>query len=366
MVPFLNLDREASVLVGLGLMDDIEEVVRSGRFLFGPKATELEIRLSEMFGRPVVLVGSGTDAIALSLVALGIRAGDHVAVPMLSAMPTAVAVRMVGAVPVYVDVDGGFTMDPEKLRRAMALHPIRAVVPVHLYGNPADIGRIRILCTQGDAILIEDCAQSFGAKSLTSALGTLGSAGALSFYPTKNLGAMGDGGAVIACDEGMAEAVRELRFYGQDGKRRLSRLGGMNSSMDEIQCAILLRKLGLLGAQFARRLEMKAMYDEALSGTRLWTPGWREGAMPHLYPVSAEDRDATVSALAVRGVETAVHYPFQLMEACERAPGSGELSQAKIYSRHILSLPFNPWMTDDEIAHVLGAVREVGTMEDKR
>lgn len=359
-VPFLNLDREAATLIGLGLMSDIEEVVRSGRFLFGPKATELEIRLSEMFGRPVVLVGSGTDALALSLKALGVGPGDAVAIPAISAIPTAVAVKMIGAHPVYIDVDSGFTMDPKRLSDALGYPSLKAVVPVHLYGNPAEVGKIRAICAKAGLILVEDCAQSFGGRSLTSMLGTLGSAGTLSFYPTKNLGAMGDGGAVVACDNALAQAIRELRFYGQETSHKMGRFIGMNSRMDEIQCAVLLKKLQLLPAQFSRRAEMRVMYDSALAESRFWTPAWREGAMPHLYPIVAEDRAKTVAALAAKGVETAIHYPFHLMEAVEGCPGAGELFQAKMYVGKVISLPFNPWMTDDEIKHVLQSVKEVG------
>jgi len=359
-VPFLNLDREASILIGLGLMTDIEEVIRSGRFLFGPKATELEIRLSEMFGRPVVLVGSGTDALALSLKALGVGPGDAVAVPAISAMPTAVAVHMVGADPIYIDVDSSFTMDPRRLEEATNNPRLRAVIPVHLYGNPAEIGKIRIICNKARLFLVEDCAQSFGASSSVSLLGTIGMAGALSFYPTKNLGCMGDGGAVVACNETMAQSIRELRFYGQKSRFAMGTRIGINSRMDEIQCTILLKKLQLMPSQCSRRKEMKAVYDDAIKDTRFWTPAWRNGAMPHLYPIAAEDRAKTMAELAEKGVGTDIHYPFHLMEAVENSPGSGELSQAAIYTKKVFSLPFNPWMTDDEIEYVLRAVKEVG------
>jgi len=358
-VPFLNLDREAATLLELGLMTDIEEVVRSGRFLFGPRATELEARLSKMFGREVVLVGSGTDALVLSLKAIGVGPGDLVAVPSLSAIPTAVAVHMTGAEPLYVDVDYGFTMDPYKLERVVGHPRLKVVVPVHLYGNPAEIDKIRALCCMNRLFLVEDCAQSFGANSHNVPLGTLGSAGALSFYPTKNLGGMGDGGAVVACDANLAKAIRELRFYGQETSHKMGRFIGMNSRMDEIQCTILLKKLQLLQVKFERRMEMKTMYDAAIAETHFWTPTWREGAMPHLYPIVAEDREKTVAALSEKGVETALHYPFHLMEAVEGAPGAGELSQAKRYARKVISLPFNPWMTDDEIRYVLQSVKEV-------
>jgi len=360
-VPFLNLDREAAILIGLGLMADIEEVVRSGRFLFGPKATELEIRLSEMYGRPVVLVGSGTDALALSLKALGVEPGDTVAVPAISAIPTAVAARMIGAKVEYVDVDESLTMDPFILEETAVRCPsLKAVVPVHLYGNPAAIDRIREVCGRRGIVLVEDCAQSFGARHTSEPLGTFGSAGALSFYPTKNLGAFGDAGAVVACDEALAKAIRELRFYGQETSHRMGRFVGMNSRTDEIQCAVLLRKLDMLPAQFKRRLEMKAMYDATVAETEFRTPQWRDGAMPHLYPVMSENRAKAISALSSKGVETAIHYPFHLMEAVEGRPGSGHLSTAKACVGNIFSLPFNPWMTDKEIEHVLKSVKEAG------
>jgi dTDP-4-amino-4,6-dideoxygalactose transaminase len=361
IVPFLNLDREGAALLELGLMSDIESVIMSGRFLFGPKAEEFESRLSELYERPVVLVGSGTDALALSLKALGVGPGDAVAIPAISAIPTAVAVKMVGANPLYIDVDLGLTMDPLCLEAAVVRHPeMKAVMPVHLYGNPAQIDTIHATCQNNGLVLVEDCAQSFGARTWKHPFGTLGSAGALSFYPTKNLGCMGDGGAVIACDDALAQALRELRFYGQKNRSEMGRLIGMNSRMDELQCAILLRKLQLLPEQFKRRIEMKVAYDAAVSKTGFTTPTWRPGAVPHLYPILTNDRQATINALADRGVETAIHYPFHLMEAVEGCPGAGALSRAKEHVDRVLSLPFNPWMTDEEVEHVLHSLKEVG------
>jgi len=360
-VPFLNLDREADILIGLGLMKDIEDVIRSGHFLFGPKATELEIRLSEMFNRPVVLVGSGTDALALSLKALGIGYGDRVAIPAFSAIPTAVAVKMIGAIPVYVDVDFGMTMctNASTLKNL----DVKAFIPVHLYGNPADIETIKYHCVKRGISLVEDCAQSFGATFDENLLGTFGMSGALSFYPTKNLGCMGDGGAVIACDEQMAKAIRELRFYGQETRNRMGRMIGMNSRMDEIQCAILIKKLQLFPAQAKRRIQMLEQYREALLKTPFRMVAWRKGALPHLFPIMSNNRDRVVAMLAKREVETSKHYPFHLMETVEGRPGAGLFSNAKEFSETVISLPFNPWMTDDEIDHVLKSVMEVGECE---
>jgi dTDP-4-amino-4,6-dideoxygalactose transaminase len=362
-IPFLKLSREGDRLVEHGLMEAIERTIRGGRFLFGSNADGLEILLSETYfeGRPVVLVGSGTDAICLSLKALDIGPGDKVAVPAISAIPTAVAVKMTGAEPVYLDVDSSMTMDPKQLEAAIDRDPaIKAALPVHLFGNPADIGKIRLICAKKGIVLVEDCAQSFGAKvPAGNPLGTLGAAGALSFYPTKNLGCFGDGGAVVCADDYMASDIRELRFYGQAGCCRMGKRWGMNSRMDEIQCAILLKKLELMDGDMARRLEMKKKYDEALRECpQVWTPCWREGCMPHQYPILSPSRAHLIEALKARGIQVAVHYAFHLREAVEGAPGAGSATEAKRWVGQLISLPFNPWMTDEEADRVLAALAE--------
>jgi len=358
-IPFLNFEREVEELIKIGLMTDIENVIRSGCFLFGPKMGELEMKLSELFERPVVMVGSGTDALALSLKALGIGNGDLVAVPMLSAIPTAIAVKMIGAKPIYVDVDGSFTMDPERLRSIVAKHDIKAVIPVHLYGNPANIVQIKTICQENNLVLIEDCAQSFGARGRSGWFGTYGMAGAFSFYCSKNLGAFGDAGCIVAGDENLAQALRELRFYGQKSKNEMGKFVGMNSRADEIQCVILLKKLQILPALLEKRLEMKEAYDKALTETPFWTPEWHKGAMPHLYPIACENRKDVINKLSERGIETAIHYPFHLEEVVESKPACGEFSMAKQYSKKILSIPFSPWMTQEEIDYVLTSLKEI-------
>ena len=362
-IPFLNLSREGQRLLDDGLLDDIANVIRDGRFLFGPNALAVERRLSEEYfdGWPVVLVGSGTDAICLSLKALGVGPGDKVAVPAISAIPTAIAVKMTGAEPVYLDVDASMTMDPACLERAIEHDPaIKAALPVHLFGNPAQIGKIRLICAKHGILLVEDCAQSFGAKiPAGNPLGTLGAAGALSFYPTKNLGCFGDGGAVVCCDERMAADIKKLRFYGQTDCCHVGRQWGMNSRMDEIQCAVLRKKLDRLPEDLNRRLEMKAKYDDVVKDLpQIWTPSWREGCMPHLYPVLGPNREALKEALVKRGVTTSIHYPFHLREAIEGAPGAGNATDAKRWVGQLLSLPFNPWMTDEEADRVLEVLSE--------
>lgn len=356
-VSFSNLKRESEVLIQLGLMDDIQEVIKSGHFLFGPKMTEFEIRLSEMFKRPVVCVGSGTDALILSLMSFGIGNGDNVIIPNFSAIPTAVAVKSVGANPIYVDVDESFTINIEKISDIVSKKEIKAIIPVHLYGNPVEIEKIHLLCIENNILLIEDCAQSFGSSFKNKLLGTFGMSGALSFYPTKNLGCMGDGGAVVACDDKMADKIKELRFYGQKSSYNMGNFIGINSRMDEIQCTILLKKLSLLQAQRNRRIEMKALYDLTLYPIK--TPVWRSGAVPHLYPIISKNRVKTASQLAEKGIETLIHYPFNLEEAIEKIPGRGFYSKAYEFSKSVLSIPFNPWMTDDEIGYVLSSLKEI-------
>jgi dTDP-4-amino-4,6-dideoxygalactose transaminase len=359
-VPFSYFDREANVLLFEGLLDDIKGVIESGRYLFGPLSIKLEEKLSSLFKSQAVLVGSGTDAIALSLKALGIGPGDKVAVPMISAMPTAIAVKMIGADAAYIDVDESFTMSPIKLIQAIKQdYSIKAVLPVHLYGNVANIDYINEICQKFNLYLVEDCAQSFGAKTVTNGrmLGTIGISGALSFYPTKNLGSMGDSGCVITSEIDFANDIKQLRFYGQKSKSKIGERYGMNSRTDEIQCAILLKKLERIHICADNRKKLKKLYDKHLN---VRTIDWKDGALPHLYPirVGADVRDDFIKSVNKKGVELGSHYPFHLQEAIEKTPGVGRNTLAGRYVKEIVSIPFNPWITHIEAEYVIMAIND--------
>lgn len=255
-------------------------------------------------------------------------------------------------------------MDPNALVRLLSReHGVKAAIPVHLFGNPAAMGLISQICREHGVAVVEDCAQAFGAHDAASVslLGSIGCAGALSFYPTKNLGALGDAGAVVCANKTMADDIKQLRFYGQEGPgKRIGRRSGMNSRIDEIQAAVLLTKMNHLAKTEARRRGLHTVYENRLRDTHtLKRVVWRQGAMPHLYPVLAPrgDREAFRKAMARRGVETAVHYDYHLREAAEGMPGAFS-DNAAWYATSIVSIPFSPWMTDEEVEIVLSAASE--------
>ena len=292
-VPFLNMKKEAEFLLKRGLLDDIGEVISSGHYLFGPKSLELENKLSEITNSYVSLVGSGTDALYLLLKIFGIGPNKKVAIPTISAIPTAVAVKMTGAEIVYIDVLENGTMDYKKLKECG--EELSAIIVVHIYGNTAYIDNFVSFCNNKNIPLIEDCAQSFGSRIRGKFTGTFGSAGALSFYPTKNLGCFGDSGGIITKSKNIAEEIKELRFYGQRNKYCMGQKVGMNSRIDEIQSTILLKKLNYIKEVENIKKTMLEKYNNELSGLNNFkTLYWLNGSIPHLYPIFVNNRNCFI------------------------------------------------------------------------
>lgn len=358
-IPFLNMSKEAEILINNNmLIDDLKNVILSGHYLFGLKAQELENKLSEFLNSNVVLVGSGTDALYLLLRAFEIGPGDKVAIPTISAIPTAIAVKMTGAECLYIEVSEK-TMTMDSIQLIPHLKDVSAVIPVHLYGNVVnDIKHISELCSSKNIPVIEDCAQSFGAKKGTKHTGTIGTAGTLSFYPTKNLGCFGDGGAVVTENTSLAQEIRELRFYGQKNKYAMGNYG-MNSRMDEIQSTILLKKLNYLKILNKRRIDMLGKYRNGFQKAQINTFNtidWNDGCMPHLYPIFIKDRNKFINYMSDKGIGTAIHYPFTLPAIIDKFYKKYPLAEKKV--KEIVSLPFNPWMSDEEINYVIETTLE--------
>lgn len=351
MIKFLNTRKEYELLINNGLMKDIEEVLKSGCFLFGPKSKLLEEKLSEYMNSNALLVGSGTDAIYLSLRALGINKDCKVVVPAISALPTAAAVKLTGAQIEYIDVDRRTgLMDYKQLRKA---NHLSAVVVVHLYGNVSEeLSLIKQMCSERNIPLVEDCAQSFGSLYDKKKVGTIGDIGAFSFYSTKLLGSAGDGGMVVSNSVFLIEKVRQLRFYGQVDKYVMGEQFGINSRMDEIQATILLKKMDYLESLDLRRMELLTKYNEVFKDFCI---KWNIGCMPHLYPLLVENRKKFMRLMSERGIETLIHYPFTL-------PASDKLiqeySEADYIAKHIVSIPFNAWLTDEEVDYILENTKE--------
>jgi dTDP-4-amino-4,6-dideoxygalactose transaminase len=343
----------------------IAEVLEVNFFILGRFLEAFEQEFASWLDvEHAVGVGNGFDAIHLALRACGIGPGDEVITVAHTAVATAVAISAVGARPVFVDIDPQtYCMDPTAA--AAAITPrTRAIVPVHLYGHPADMGRLLDLARRHNLVVIEDAAQAHGARYQDRPCGTLGHAGAFSFYPTKNLGAYGDGGAVVTRDPGVARMIRLLRNYGwAEGKRYYSAVKGVNSRLDELQAAILRVKLRHLDAWNERRRAIAARYTEALAGLpELALPREQPWAyhVYHLYVVRTPRRNALQQHLQAYGVGTQVHYPVpvHLQEAYqELGYRPGALPETERAAGEILSLPLYPELTDAQVEHVCAGVR---------
>ena len=339
----------------------VARVLNSGWFILGEECKRFEAHFARTFNfGGAVGVASGTDALILALKGLGIGPGDEVATVSHTAVATVAAIEIAGARPVLVDIEPqSYTMDPEALRHAFANRPsIKAVVVVHLYGNPADMAAIASICRERGAWLIEDCAQAHGAKIGDVFVGGFGDVAAFSFYPTKNLGAFGDGGAVCANTQSLVARLRTLREYGWV-KRYVSDVPGMNSRLDELQAAILDVRLAGLERDNERRREIAAIYTRGLSGAPVALPIERPGVRHvfHQYVVRVRDRDGLAARLKAAGIGSNVHYPIpvhlQPAYVGRLALSPQDLSHTETAAREVLSLPMYPELTDAQVKNVI-------------
>ena len=337
----------------------VRRVVERGWFILGPEVEAFEQEFAAASGtRYAIGVGTGTDAIALALRALGIGAGDEVITSPLSAAFSALAIIMTGARPVFADIDPDrLTLDPAATAAAITSRT-RAILPVHIYGQAADMPAFEALASRHHLALVEDACQAHLATSAGRAVGSIGMAGAFSFYPTKNLGALGDGGAVTTNDPQVADRIKRLRNGGQSSRYRHQE-PGVNSRLDDLQAAILRARLPFLAKWTERRRALAALYRRNLSGSQVTVPPMRDaGHVYHLFPVLSERRDALQRHLSDEGVETLIHYPVAISN--QPALAAANPSECPIASRvcaEVLSLPLYPSLSDDEAAHVAAAVR---------
>jgi dTDP-4-amino-4,6-dideoxygalactose transaminase len=342
----------------------ISRVLDSGWFILGPEAEAFEKDLAATLGaRECVAVANGTEALQLALEALGVGPGDEVVTSPLSAAFTALAILRAGARPVFADLDPAtLNVSPEAVSRVVTKRT-RALLPVHLYGHPADLDPLLEIAEANRIALVEDACQAHGARYKGRSVGALSGIGALSFYPTKNLGALGDGGAVLVNDPGQAASLRRLRNGGQSDRYR-HEIPGINSRLDEIQAAILRVGLGHLEAWNERRRALAELYLRELAESGLVLP--REmpyaRAVYHLFVVRHPRRDALMAALQERGVGTLVHYPIPLhLQPVFASLGGrqGDHPVAERAANEILSLPLYPELTDEQASYVATTVREV-------
>lgn len=362
MVPFFNLTRQYRSIEE-EILAVTRKVFEGGRFILGEEVSVFEEEFAAYCGvRYAVAVGSGTDALCLAMKAAGIGEGDEVVTVAHSFVASTLAISFTGAKPILVDIDPEtYTMDPEGLerllkRRTRQKKRVKAILPVHLYGHPAEMNDLVEIVNRHDLILIEDACQAHGSAYGGKKTGTFGALGCFSFYPTKNLGAYGDGGAVVTDDKNLAERVRLLRCYGEKQKYH-HLLKGTNSRLDELQAAILRVKLRFLDQWNETRRKRARAYDTLLSSLPVIRPIEREHAhhIYHLYVVRTRKRDRLQGFLKERGIETLIHYPvpIHLQKAYqELGYRRGDLPWTECCSREILSLPFFPEMTEAEMEEV--------------
>ena len=356
-IPFNDL-RRVTGPHATALSAAFARVLERGVFVLGEEVANFEREFAAYCGVPHCAgVASGSDAIELALRAVGVAAGDEVATVANAAMYSTLAIRAIGALPRYVDVDDtDLLMSPPAL--AARLRPaVRAVLVTHLYGRLAPMEDILPIAAARGVPVVEDCAQAHGATRATLRAGAYGAAGCFSFYPTKNLGALGDGGAVVARDAAVDARVRSLRQYGWAAKYHVGQAGGRNSRLDELQAAFLRARLESLDAENARRRAIVDAYAEGISHPAIRPPR-RAGAdcAAHLAVVRSPQRDALRRHLAEHGIGSEVHFPVP----DHRQPGGAEADPAPLpvterACGEVLSLPCFPGLTDDEVAAVVSA-----------
>ena len=339
----------------------IQRVLSGGNFIFGENVNAFENEFSNYIGTSsCVSVGSGTDALCIGLRALDIGLGDEVIVPSHTATATVAAIKMAGAIPVFADVDPDFwTLDPFSIEKLITSKS-KGIIVVHLYGHPADMDSIKKIAQQNNLKLIEDCAQAPGATYKNSRVGSIGDLGCFSFYPTKNLGALGDGGAITTSDSSLADALKKLRQYGWD-EDRISQFSGYNSRLDEIQAAVLRIKLKYLEADNTKRKFLANQYEKALSSLPVKPSGKKIGCshVYHLYVIDVDCRDALVDYLWSKGVMVGIHYPVAVHQMPAFAEYfKGVLPQTERIVHRILSLPIYPELLQADQELVINHLKE--------
>lgn len=339
------------------ILEAVKMTLESGRLVLGQQVLSFEKRFTEFLGGAghSIAVNSGTDALTIALMAVGVVVGDEVVTVSNTAVPTVAAIRMAGGIPVFCDVDKHTAlMDLDKLSFCLS-EKTKAIVPVHLYGNVVDVDKIYDIVGNRNIFIVEDCAQAHGAKMGNRMAGTFGDASAFSFYPTKNLGAYGDAGICFCLDSSLAAEMRKIRMYGLQDLYNSER-EGINSRMDEIQAAILNVKLPYLPLYVDKRIKLANLYNELLNPNiqRIWV-GRDVSHAYHLFVIRVGNRDEIMVNLANIGVETYVHYskPVHLMSAYQFLGYSkGSLPVTEGLSKEVLSLPLYPELDESLVNFV--------------
>lgn len=338
-------------------------VLNKGRYILGDEVKAFENEFSDYVGVPYGIgVGSGTEALHIALVACGIGRSDEVITPSHTAVATVAAIELTGAKAIFADIDPmHYTMNPDMVK-SLVTPRTKAIVPVHIYGHPVDLNPILKIAAAKKIYVIEDCAQAHGAKYMDRQVGSFGDAACFSFYPTKNMGAIGDGGIVVTKDRKTAENIRSLREYGWL-QHRISYMHGWNTRLDELQAAILRVKLKYLEEDNRKRIAIAEIYNNELAGTGIGLPSVKNNCrhVYHLYVARTGLRDRLKAALGKSGISTLVHYdpPVHLQPAYRgKSPGRTMLRHTERAAREVISLPMYPELKKQEVKKVCSAIRK--------
>jgi dTDP-4-amino-4,6-dideoxygalactose transaminase len=346
------------------ILSRITSVLKSGNLILGEQVKRFENNFSNYLGTDgySVAVNSGTDALVIALRALNIGYGDEIITVSNTAVPTVSAIRIVGATPVFCDVDESTALIRIDQIENLITENTKAIIPVHLFGNVVDIDEIKKVTVERGIYIIEDCAQALGSKFNDNMVGTLGDISAFSFYPTKNLGAYGDAGLCFSKDPVIAKKMRAIRMYGFD-ENNISEIEGVNSRMDEIQAAILNVKLEFIDSYIKKRRELAKEYNELLNPSIVrFSECAHSRHSYHLFVIRVVDRDIVTQKLSDIGIDTGIHYqyPIHLMSGYEFLGYSkGSLPITELLSGELLSLPMYPELTKEEVAFVCGQLNRI-------
>jgi dTDP-4-amino-4,6-dideoxygalactose transaminase len=362
VIPFVDLGKQFENIES-DIMEAVRSVAKGSAFIRGAPLTNFEQAFAELHDVPYAIgVGSGTDALNLSVQALELKPGDEVITVPNSWISTAFAISHTSATPVFVDIDPDtYQMDAAKLAEAIT-ERTKAIIPVHLFGHPAPMTEIEEVCRGKNIQIIEDVAQAPLAKIHGRTVGTIGSLGCFSFYPSKNLGAYGDGGLILTSNNKLAETIRQLANYGQSETYKHVRIG-INSRLDTLQAAILLCKLPKLESWTVNRQAAAKLYDNLLAPLPIKRAATAEGAEPvyHLYIIEVENREMCLSWLREHGIMAQVHYPSVIhLQECYQHLGykKGDFPAAESAADRMISLPIYPEITPEQIGYVVDTLKE--------
>lgn len=353
-IKFIDLKKENDFLRSQ-VQERINKIIKKGNFILGEEVLNFEKKFAEYLGvKHVFGVGNGTDALTLSVMALGIKEGDEVILPAFTFIGTALAVSNSGATPVFVDIDEEtHSIDVNKIEEKIT-KKTKAILPVHLYGNPVDMEKVAAIAKKHKLFIIEDCAQAHGATFKGKKVGGFGDLGCFSFYPSKNLGAYGDAGAISTNNKVLADRIKLLRNYGQE-KKYYSSINGVNSRLDEIQAAILSLKLKYLDNWNKKRRFLAKLYVEELEG-KVKMPRVTKGATSvfHLLTVQVNNRDDLIKKLEKKGISALIHYPIPLhLQQAYSFLGykKGDFPISEAVAGKTLSLPMHPFLTKEMVRY---------------